>query len=103
MAKEAIEQVRLAEEKAAQIINTAEQKAAEMVEIAGREAQSSLEKTKAAASISVQNARDAAKKREAELLGRAENDIENKCTKRRAEMLEKKEMIISRIIDAVRD
>lgn len=103
MAKEAIEQVRLAEEKAVQILNTAEQKAAEMIENVGREAQSSLEKTKAAASLSVQNARDAAKKREAELLSRAENDIENKCTKRRAAMLEKKEMIISRIIDAVKD
>lgn len=103
MAKEAIEQVKLAEEKASQILKTAEQEAAQMVASAGKEAQSSLEKTKAEASLSVQNARDDAKKREAELLSAAENDIELKCAEKRAAMLEKKEMIISRIKDAVKE
>ncbi|MEE0944596.1 MAG: hypothetical protein UIM24_04000 [Clostridia bacterium] len=102
MAKEAIEQVKLAEERASQILKTAEQEAAYMVESAGKEAQSGLEKAKAAVALSVQNARDDAKKREADLLGAAESDIEQKCAKKRAEMLDKKEMIISRITDAVK-
>lgn len=103
MAKEAIEQVKLAEEKASQIMRTAEQEAADMVASAGEEAQRSLENVKAAAALSVKNARDDAKKRESELLGAAESDIEQKCAKKRAEMLDKKEMIISRIKDAVKE
>ena len=103
MAKEAIEQVKLAEEKASQILKTAEQEAADMVAAAGKEAQSSLEMAKTAAALSVQNALDDAKKREADLLGAAENDIKQKCDEKRAAMLNKKEMIISRITDAVKE
>ncbi len=103
MAKEAIEQVRLAEQKAAEIIKTAEQESADMISAVGEEAKSSLERERAAAFERVQKAQLDAKKREGELLAAAEGAIEEKCAKKRAAMLEKKEMIISRILAAVRE
>lgn len=103
MAKEAIERVKLAEEKAAQILETAEREAADMVAAVGKEAQSSLEQARVAASVRIENARTEAKKRESEMLSAAETDIELKCAERRAAILKNKETIIGRITEAVKN
>ncbi|MBQ7794383.1 MAG: hypothetical protein IJ366_07705 [Clostridia bacterium] len=103
MAKEAIEQVKLAEEQAARLVADAEIEAAEMVALAGKTANDELDAEKKKAADAILKAKADFKAAELESLTAANAQIEQKCTIRREEMLAKKEIIISRITDAIRE
>ncbi len=102
MAIEAIEKVRAAENKASEIVSKAEHDAAELLAQAGVSANERL---------TALETEEAKKMREAVSSARAEADkafedfkveVSEKCENRRKEILNGKEEIIGRIIDAVK-
>ena len=102
MAKEAIEKVRAAEAKAAQVIQNAELTASEMLAEAGKKANDELEAVKKRAADELGVLVRAEKAAGEKALSEAEGSIAAKCEERRMAMLAKKEAIINEIIEAVK-
>ena len=102
MAKEAIEKVRAAEEKAAQLVQNAELAASEMLVSAGEAAKDELEAVKKRAADELAELVNSEKSAGEQALSNARTDIEARCAARREAMLAKKENIIAEIIEAVK-
>lgn len=102
MAKEAIEKVRAAEEKAAQVVQSAELAASEMLVSAGEAAKDELEAAEKRASDELGKLARDGKAAGEQALSDAKKSIEEKCAARREAMLAKKEDIIAEIIEAVK-
>ena len=102
MAKEAIEKVREAENKANEIVLKAERDASELLAKVGVDADNMLNAEKAAEAQKTREAVDAAKIEADKAFEAFKDDVSEKCENRRAEILKNKENIIGRIIEAVR-
>jgi len=102
MAKEAIEAVKNAEEKASQIITSAEAQAREMVAKAGEDAQNRL---KTALTKENQETDELLKNEDSKIKEEFEKykeEVAAVCKKRRQEILDNSETIIGRIIDKIK-
>ena len=102
MAKEAIEKVRAAEEKAAQVVQSAELAASEMLVSAGEAAKDELEAAEKRAADELGALVNSEKAAGEQTLSDAKKGIEEKCAARRKAMLAKKDNIIAEIIEAVK-
>lgn len=102
MAKEAIELVKQAEERAAELVREAEKAAADMLLAAGKAANDELEKEKALAADALAGLEKRAHMDEAQTIAAAAAELDAACAEAKNAILNKKEDIISRIIEEIK-
>ncbi len=102
MAKETIEAVKNAENKAAQIILDAEREASELLALAGEDAEKKLREQKANEELKTKDSIERIKDTQKKDFETYKTEVLEECQKRRNTLLNNKELLMGKIIEAVK-